>query len=176
MPINQLIIYTIDVVIISSNIFLSRFLYQQTSNNSGQVMSDWSVNINTALHTALNASDCKKNRKKNFVPASVGILAMVLLSVYTSIAAFLIYQSEDYDNGTRAFIWNALNDFFFCLLSPMVLLYGAPSVRWKVTRLLRSPRFSTQGEAQQNNVTTVKPFEGSGSGVLTERNMKESQC
>ena len=41
MPINQLIIYTIDVVIISNNIFLSRFLYQQTSHNSGQVISEW---------------------------------------------------------------------------------------------------------------------------------------
>ena len=125
----------------------------------------------------MNASDSKKNRKKNFVPASVGILAMVLLSVYASIAAFFIYQSEDYDNGTRAFIWNAINDFFFCLLSPMVVLYGAPSVRWRITRLFRSPGLSTPRKvAQPSNVTSVKPFEGSGSGVLTEENFKESQC
>ena len=36
MPLNQIIVYLCDMVIISSNIFLYRFLKRQTSNNSGK--------------------------------------------------------------------------------------------------------------------------------------------
>ena len=35
-PFNQLIVYILDAIIISSNLFLYRFLNQQTTNNSGK--------------------------------------------------------------------------------------------------------------------------------------------
>ena len=41
---------------------------------------------------ALTASDRRKERKKNFVPANVGIISTVILFVYTTIQAFFIYQ------------------------------------------------------------------------------------
>ena len=36
MPLNQLIVYICDSIIISSNLFLYRFLKQHTTNNSGK--------------------------------------------------------------------------------------------------------------------------------------------
>ena len=76
MPLNQLIVYICDSIIISSNLFLYRFLKQQTTNNS-----------------ALTASDRRKERKKNFVPAQVGIIATIILFVFTTIQAFFIYKA-----------------------------------------------------------------------------------
>ena len=49
-------------------------------------------------------------------------------------------MNREYDNGTRAFIWNAFNDVFYCLISPGVVFYGAPSVRGRVRRLCSSLR------------------------------------
>ena len=120
--------------------------------------------------SALNASNCKKNRKRNFVPASVSILAMVLLLVYTPIAAFLIYQSEEYDNGTRAFIWSAITDIFFCVICPGAVLYGAPSVRWRWKIRVRPV---TSG-AQQDKVDRVKTILDH-SGPFIEKNIQESE-
>ena len=76
MPLNQLIVYICDSIIISSNLFLYRFLKQHTTNNS-----------------ALTASDRRKERKKNFVPAQVGIIATIILFVFTTIQAFFIYKA-----------------------------------------------------------------------------------
>ena len=39
MPLNQLIVYICDSIIISSNLFLYRFLKQHTTNNSGKAVS-----------------------------------------------------------------------------------------------------------------------------------------
>ena len=47
-------------------------------------------------------------------------------------------MNREYDNGTRAFIWNAFNDVFYCLISPGVVFYGAPSVRGRFGRLCSS--------------------------------------
>ena len=38
MPLNQLIVYICDSIIISSNLFLYRFLKQHTTNNSGKAV------------------------------------------------------------------------------------------------------------------------------------------
>lgn len=45
-------------------------------------------------------------------------------------------QSKEYDNGTRAVMWNAIIDIFYCLLCPGVVFYGAPTIRRRVSKLL----------------------------------------
>ena len=83
--------------------------------------------------TALNATDRVKARKRNFVPANVGIISTVICFSAT-IQFFFYYRSKDYDNGTRAFLFNSQNDIIYCILCPGVVFYGAPTIRRSFTK------------------------------------------
>ena len=63
-------------------------------------------------------------------------------------------QSKEYDNGTRAVMWNAIIDIFYCILCPGVVFYGAPTIRRRFTRLFGGHRVG-----QQNNIIQVKPWD-----------------
>ena len=74
-------------------------------------------------------------------------------------------MNRKYDNGTRAFIWNAFNDVFYCLISPGVVFYGAPSVRGRVRRLCSSLGETSEAridsprlESKHATIIQVKPL------------------
>ena len=95
-------------------------------------------------------SDKKRERKRNFLPAKVGIFGSFLFCVYFTIL-FLSYSLEasptcNYwvcwylklllkaDSGTKAFLLAFALDPFYCIMSPMLVFYGAPSIRRKIRR------------------------------------------
>ena len=71
MLLDQLMWLVYSAVILCSNTYLYRFLKTQTENN-----------------IALKETDQKKNRKRNFVPASLGIVHIFLLVLSYSGAMF----------------------------------------------------------------------------------------
>ena len=80
MLLDQLMWLVYSAVILCSNTYLYRFLKTQTENN-----------------IALKETDQKKNRKRNFVPASLGIVHIFLLVLSYSGAMktrFLNFDSD----------------------------------------------------------------------------------
>ena len=80
MLLDQLMWLVYSAVILCSNTYLYRFLKTQTENN-----------------IALKETDQKKNRKRNFVPASLGIVHIFLLVLSYSGAIksrFLNFDSD----------------------------------------------------------------------------------
>ena len=65
---NQIIVYVFDFINIGSNLFLWRYLRKHEVSN-----------------TALNVIDKKRQRKRNFVPANVGIFSIFLFFVNAAI-------------------------------------------------------------------------------------------
>ena len=68
MPLNQIIVYVCDAVIISSNMFLYRFLKQHTSNNSGK----WNpiVTSDNSVQPSLPVIGGRKGRRTSSRPTS----------------------------------------------------------------------------------------------------------
>ena len=78
MLLDQLMWLVYSAVILCSNTYLYRFLKTQTENN-----------------IALKETDQKKNRKRNFVPASLGIVHIFLLVLsYSGAIRFLNFYSD----------------------------------------------------------------------------------
>ena len=77
---NQLIVYIFDFINIGSNLFLWRFLKKHEVSNTA----------------AKTVSDKKKERKRNFVPANVGIFSIFLFFVNAAIFSIIYYQVFHY--------------------------------------------------------------------------------
>lgn len=119
MPFQQIMIYVYIYIIIHSNLFLYKFLMNQADKR------------NLAM---INKVDRKRDRKRNFVPAQTGILmifivmvSVIFYAVTYSITSVLIHIKLD--AGTRAYLLALYNDLYPCLLSPLIVLFGAPTVR-----------------------------------------------
>ena len=114
---NQIIVYVFDFINIGSNLFLWRYLRKHEVSN-----------------TALNVIDKKRQRKRNFVPANVGIFSIFLFFVNAAIFSMIYNQdlfNETYDISARTLCWAFCCDITFCIVIPSVLLYGAPTIRRK---------------------------------------------
>ena len=141
MLLDQLMWLVYSAVILCSNTYLYRFLKTQTENN-----------------IALKETDQKKNRKRNFVPASLGIVHIFLLVLSYSGAMktrflnfdsdtdmvikfsvyIMMYMMFELDTGSRAYILAVYSDLYPAIISPSAILYGAPTIRRKISALLRS--------------------------------------
>ena len=91
----------------------------------------------------------KKERKRNFAPANVGIFSIFLFFVNAVLFSTIyhevdisksiswtekypwIFQTKDYDISARALFWSFCCDITYCIVIPTVLLYGTPTIRRK---------------------------------------------
>ena len=119
MPVNQMILHMSSMINICCNLWLCRYLNKMTMGN-----------------TALQARDRKKDRKRNLLPAKIGMISLVFYLLSILIFTFTYsHKSTNFDSATRAFFNAAYVDFIHCLFSPMVAIYGSAEARervWKV--------------------------------------------
>ena len=119
MPINQLILHISTGVNICCNLWLWSFLNKMTNRN-----------------TALEAKDRKKERKRNLVPAKIGLITLALYPSTTLYFMFTFsYNSADLDSATRSFLNAAYADFFHCLGYPLLVIYGSSEARKRITEM-----------------------------------------
>ena len=116
MPWNQMIMIVLTIVNVSCNLFLFRFLGSMTEQN-----------------IARSEVNRKKDRKRNLIPAHIG---MIVLATYVTSLSFFIftysYKSDSFDSATRAFLNAALVDLFHCIISPVVVISGSMEARRNV--------------------------------------------
>jgi len=131
MPLDQLLFYCYAFILIYSNFYLYRFLHRQNKNNS-----------------AKKPIDMIRDRKRNFVTARTGFIAVFLLALST-IVFHVVYNFEYWtfekyslDTGTKAFIFALYGDTFDCIINPCVLLSGAPAVRKAILRFRMSKKLT----------------------------------
>ena len=117
MPLNQIIVFLSTLVNFSSNLFLYRFLSNKTNKN-----------------TWMNETNRKKDRKRNLIPANVGMTVLTFYGV--SVGLFMLtytYKSNDFDSATRAFLNAAFVDITYCITNPVIIILGSVDARRKFT-------------------------------------------
>ena len=108
---------------------------------------EWNFLFSSASRNVI--ANKKKERKRNFVPANVGIFSIFLFFVNAVLFSTIyhevdisksiswtekypwIFQTKDYDISARALFWSFCCDITYCIVIPTVLLYGAPTIRRK---------------------------------------------
>ena len=121
MPANHLILLLCTVADITCNLFLYRFLSKQTDTN-----------------VSIKEVNKKKERKRNFIPAKLG-MALVFSSFIALLVFLFTYnlELESFDSATRAFINAAFSDFFHCISSPGLIIYGFIGTRRKCYEIMK---------------------------------------
>ena len=119
MPWNHLLIVLLTANNIACNLFLFRYLDSWTKNN-----------------IATSEVNKKKDRKRNLVPAHIG---MIVISLYIISMSFFMFsysfKSDSLDSGTRAFLIALLGDFCHCVLSPVVIISGSKEASRKANEI-----------------------------------------
>ena len=64
---------------------------------------------------------------------------VVIVSISVPFYAIIYSLSISMDAGTRAYILALYSDMFPCVISPMIVLFGAPSVRRKFKNIKIGP-------------------------------------
>ena len=76
--------------------------------------------------SVLQNLDVKKERRRNLIPARIGIYALIIL-VFFTLLHYITY-SMPVDNDTRALLNAIVDDAYLCIVAPTIVLYGIPSV------------------------------------------------
>ena len=76
----QVLIYTLTVLIIGSNVFLYRFLDNQSQNSLGIIVFSPESSIVLSYFLVQTGN---RNKRRNFVPAKIGILSTMIAIVYS---------------------------------------------------------------------------------------------
>ena len=120
-PWNQLIMIFFFVVNVLCNLFLYRFLGKMTAN------------------IARSEFDRKKDRKRNLVPAHIGMIVFATYVVTLSFFTFTYsYKSDSFDSATRAFLNAAFVDLFHFIISPVVIIAGSMDARRRVREIFEN--------------------------------------
>ena len=74
-------------------------------------------------------------RHRNFLPAKIGIWSSIVF-IITPLYYAIIYQlptitNTQVNSGSRAYMISIYMDIFDCLLKPLVVILGAPSIKIK---------------------------------------------
>ena len=80
------------------------------------------------LSLALHIMDVKKERRRNLVPAKIGVYSLVIL-VFFGFLFGIVHSIPFLDNESRAILAAIFNDAYYCVLAPSLVLYGVPSLR-----------------------------------------------
>ena len=70
--------------------------------------------------------DVKKERRRNLIPARIGIYAIFILIFFT-LFHYITYSIE-MNNGHRALLHAIASDAYYCIVAPAIVLYSIPSV------------------------------------------------
>ena len=120
-PWDQILMYVLLMINIFSNFYLYRFLQKQTSQN-----------------IATTEIDKKKARKRNLVPASIGMIILAIFSFTLTFFMFTyMFKTELLDNGTRAFMNAMVSDLIHCLVSPFVIINSSIDAKKKIREILK---------------------------------------
>ena len=116
-PWNHLLLFSTMVVNVSCNLFLYQFLDSR---------SDTSI-----------AVDTKKNRKRNLLPAHIGMFVLSMLMSYIAVMIFsYTFQSTKLDSATRAFLNAVFFDVVQCVLCPIIMLYSSVPARQSLKEMM----------------------------------------
>ena len=129
MPVNFVLLLIVDMVIIFGNLYLYKFLQQNTDRRKkGRTycMKEDFPFISTCWVSVLQNLDVKKERRRNLIPARIGIYALIIL-VFFTLLHYITY-SMPVDNDTRALLNAIVDDAYLCIVAPTIVLYGIPSV------------------------------------------------
>ena len=92
MPTSQITLYIMNIVNISCNFYLYMFLEVQRKANSGEGLQNPLSISDSSFCSAVTVSDVRKERKRNLLPAWVGIYGILMFLAHTVVwqAAFAI--------------------------------------------------------------------------------------
>ena len=82
MPVSQITLYIMNIVNIACNFYLYRFLEVQRKTNSGEGLQN-SLSLTSSVCSAITVSDVRKERKRNLLPAWVGIYGIIMFLAHT---------------------------------------------------------------------------------------------
>ena len=91
------------------------------------------LNKQTNSNSALQPLDKKRDRRRNLLPAKVGIFH--LFSYVTSfcfLASIYGNCSLELDSGTKAFMVALFSDAYFCFIAPLIDIMGNTKARRKL--------------------------------------------
>ena len=145
MPVNQVLLYLVDAVIISGEKWEYYFMVNQIIQiNHGKCIShslfltlysgNWYLykfmkTISENKKKIFGKVDTKKERRMNLIPARIGIYSIIIF-VFCAILQFFVHLVPFFDNESKALTLAMINDVFYCFVAPTLILYGMPGV-WR---------------------------------------------
>ena len=129
LPLNLLLLLLVDAGIIIGNLYLYRFLTKHTEERT-KSKSEFDIRccILKRRVLVLPNLDVKKERRKNLIPAKIGVYSILIL-VFFAFLNGLAHSIPFLDNETRLLLCAIFNDAYYCVLAPALILYGVPSLR-----------------------------------------------
>ena len=85
--------------------------------------------------SGIKETNLKKERRKNLVPAKVGVYSLIILIIYGTF--YCILYSIPIDLGVRQFSISFVADFIFCVAHPIVLIYNASVIRHRLVDTIK---------------------------------------
>ena len=126
MPVNQLLLFVVDMVIIFGNLYLYKFLQLDTERREKGVLTILYAYLINFLSIVVQNLDVKKERRRNLIPAKIGIYAIFIL-IFFILFHYITYSIE-MNNCHRALLHAIASDAYYCIVAPTIVLYSIPSV------------------------------------------------
>ena len=121
-PLMMIIIFFASTANIACNFLLFKYLQNITENTA-----------------ARSEVDKKKDRKRNLVPAQIGMIIICLGGTYILVLMVTYMVPLKYlDSGTRAFINATHADFTHCIMSPIIIISGSKEVSRRISKMFQS--------------------------------------
>ena len=86
----------------------------------------WLLNNSLYYIIVVQNLDVKKERRRNLIPAKIGIYAIFIL-IFFVLFHYITYSIE-MNNGHRALLHAIASDAYYCIVAPTIVLYSIPSV------------------------------------------------
>ena len=129
MPVNQFLLFVVDMVIIFGNLYLYKFLQLDTERREKGVLTilyGYYGYLIIFLSIVVQNLDVKKERRRNLIPAKIGIYAIFIL-IFFILFHYITYSIE-MNNCHRALLHAIASDAYYCIVAPTIVLYSIPSV------------------------------------------------
>ena len=118
LPVNQFLLWVTNFSIIAFNIFLYKYLDKQTKENTGNYFhSMHDPSIDDLISQALSAVDQRKNRRRNFISAKVGIISLGITLFFYPVAAIAYSAPIEISKKDKRWI-NMFNCYLYKVTGP----------------------------------------------------------
>ena len=148
-PLMWSVIISSAITNISCNLLLFKYLQNITKNT-----------------IARSEVDKKKDRKRNFVPAYIGMI-IITWSVSYFFLVMVNYRIIYLDCGTRAFINAVYGDFSHCIIAPLIMIKGSNEISRKVSKLAHYLLGSIKVKLTFETCKRRQPSQPSASNIAT---------